>query len=86
MLLDVCLTTNVALAQINPNSTGRERVDDILCLRSLGTRSRDKDEMPCAFVGHPGRDLQTNTARSSHNDICSIWVKKLPGSPCRMYL
>lgn len=62
MLLDVCLTTNVALAQINPNSTGRERVDDILCLRSLGTRSRDKDEMPCAFVGHPGRDLQTNTA------------------------
>ena len=62
MLLDVCLTTNVALAQINPNSTGRERVDDILCLRSLGTRSRDKDEMPCAFVGHPGRDVQTNTA------------------------
>lgn len=86
MLLNIFLSANVALAQVNPKSTGSESVNDIPCFCSLGTRSRDKNEMPCAFVGHPGRDLQTNTARSSHNDIRSIWMKKLSGSPCGMYL
>ena len=86
MLINVCLSANVALAQINPNSTGRESVNDIAGLGSLCTRPRDKDEMPRTLIGHPGRDLQTNTASSSHNDIRSIGLKKLSGSPCGMHL